>query len=144
MKENVLSLVPSIKLFHTDLSSCLYLLQVFMTVVIFGLFHGLVYLPVILSWIGPAPYDTADSVHKVTENTAEDIKMDQRSSLLDASEDPSNSTPQINGFIKVSLNLYIIIIWCTEVPMNLLIKRCIVEIRKFKVVGTRGFTLNYQ
>ncbi|XP_052280398.1 protein patched homolog 3-like isoform X3 [Dreissena polymorpha] len=30
--------------------------RVFMTVVIFGLFHGLVYLPVILTWVGPAPY----------------------------------------------------------------------------------------
>ena len=29
-----------------------------MTVVIFGLFHGLVYLPVILSWVGPSPYPT--------------------------------------------------------------------------------------
>ena len=25
--------------------------------VLFGLFHGLVVLPVILSWVGPAPYD---------------------------------------------------------------------------------------
>ncbi|XP_052775868.1 protein patched homolog 3-like isoform X2 [Mya arenaria] len=30
--------------------------RVFMTVVIFGLYHGLVYLPVILSWVGPSPY----------------------------------------------------------------------------------------
>jgi len=29
-----------------------------MTVVLFGLFHGLVYLPVILSWVGPSPYPT--------------------------------------------------------------------------------------
>ncbi|KAL5022900.1 hypothetical protein ScPMuIL_002055 [Solemya velum] len=32
--------------------------RVFFTVVLFGLFHGLAYLPVILSWIGSAPYDT--------------------------------------------------------------------------------------
>lgn len=32
--------------------------QIFTTVVIFGLFHGLVFLPVILSLIGPEPYDT--------------------------------------------------------------------------------------
>ena len=93
-----------------------------MTVVIFGLFHGLVYLPVILSWIGPAPYDTAEPVHKVTENTAEDIRMDQRSSLLDASEEPSNSTPQINGFIKVSLKMYRVNKFLlTEMQTNLLI-----------------------
>ncbi|KAL4236787.1 Patched domain-containing protein 3 [Mactra antiquata] len=30
--------------------------RVFMTVVLFGLFHGLVYLPVVLSWVGPSPY----------------------------------------------------------------------------------------
>jgi hypothetical protein len=39
------------------------LLQVFFTVVVFGLFHGLVYLPVVLSWLGPEPYDTS-SVRK--------------------------------------------------------------------------------
>ncbi|XP_048761748.2 protein patched homolog 1-like isoform X1 [Ostrea edulis] len=37
--------------------------RVFFTVVVFGLFHGLVYLPVVLSWLGPEPYDT-NSVHK--------------------------------------------------------------------------------
>ncbi|XP_062571454.1 protein patched homolog 1-like isoform X2 [Saccostrea cucullata] len=36
--------------------------KVFFTVVVFGLFHGLVYLPVVLSWLGPKPYDTS-SVH---------------------------------------------------------------------------------
>ena len=32
------------------------MLQVFFLVVVFGLFNGLGLLPVILSWIGPAPY----------------------------------------------------------------------------------------
>ncbi|XP_041359344.1 protein patched homolog 1-like isoform X2 [Gigantopelta aegis] len=32
--------------------------RVFFTVVLFGLFHGLVYLPVVLSWVGPQPYTT--------------------------------------------------------------------------------------
>lgn len=32
------------------------LLQIFFLVVLFGLFHGVVLLPVILSWIGPKPY----------------------------------------------------------------------------------------
>ncbi|XP_071117818.1 NPC intracellular cholesterol transporter 1-like isoform X1 [Haliotis cracherodii] len=44
--------------------------RVFMTVVIFGLFHGLVYLPVILSWVGPQPYEssyrTEDSTNHIT------------------------------------------------------------------------------
>jgi len=34
------------------------LFQIFTSVVIFGLFHGLVFLPVILSICGPDPYDT--------------------------------------------------------------------------------------
>ncbi|XP_046328844.2 protein patched homolog 1-like isoform X1 [Haliotis rufescens] len=34
--------------------------KVFLLVVCFGLFHGLIYLPVILSWIGPSPYLSAD------------------------------------------------------------------------------------
>ncbi|XP_021370704.1 patched domain-containing protein 3-like isoform X1 [Mizuhopecten yessoensis] len=38
--------------------------RVFFTVVLFGLFHGLIYLPVVLSWIGPEPYDT----HVMTED----------------------------------------------------------------------------
>lgn len=32
--------------------------QIFTSVVVFGLFHGLVFLPVILSIVGPEPYDT--------------------------------------------------------------------------------------
>ena len=38
--------------------------QIFFLVVIFGLFHGLVYLPVLLSWIGPSAYTTADRRYK--------------------------------------------------------------------------------
>lgn len=33
----------------------------FFCVVVYGLFHGLCYLPVLLSVIGPAPYDSAQS-----------------------------------------------------------------------------------
>lgn len=35
--------------------------QVFFCVVAYGLFHGLCYLPVLLSAIGPSPYDSARS-----------------------------------------------------------------------------------
>ncbi|OWF43557.1 Niemann-Pick C1 protein [Mizuhopecten yessoensis] len=34
--------------------------KVFLLVAVFGVFHGLVYLPVLLSWIGPLPYMTAE------------------------------------------------------------------------------------
>ena len=37
--------------------------QVFFCVVVYGLFHGLCYLPVLLSAIGPAPYESAQSHH---------------------------------------------------------------------------------
>lgn len=33
--------------------------QIFFGVFIFGVFHGLVFLPVLLSLIGPAPYNTS-------------------------------------------------------------------------------------
>lgn len=46
--------------------------QIFFLVVLFGLFHGLVYLPVILSWIGPSPYLTADDRYN---NHDEENKM---------------------------------------------------------------------
>lgn len=34
-------------------------LQIFFLVVVYGLFHGLVFLPVVLSVLGPRPYDSA-------------------------------------------------------------------------------------
>ena len=33
--------------------------KTFSTVVFWGLYHGLIFLPVILSYVGPAPYATA-------------------------------------------------------------------------------------
>lgn len=75
--------------------------QVFVTVVIFGLFHGLVYLPVILSWVGPAPYDTADPVSKPRESTTGDRVKEQESSLLTSEKNKEKLTVQLNGFTKV-------------------------------------------
>lgn len=42
------------------LPSCFFL-QVFFCVVLYGLFHGLCYLPVLLSAIGPSAYESAQS-----------------------------------------------------------------------------------
>ncbi|XP_060591012.1 patched domain-containing protein 3-like [Ruditapes philippinarum] len=42
--------------------------RVFMTVVLYGLFHGLVYLPVVLSWVGPPPYQSR-SIKEAEERT---------------------------------------------------------------------------
>ena len=33
--------------------------KIFFLVVVFGLFHGLIFLPVLLRWIGPAAYEDA-------------------------------------------------------------------------------------
>ena len=53
---------------------------------IFGLFHGLVYLPVLLSMIGPAPYLSADrryvhdkaSKSKDEEKGADNLAMEKQ------------------------------------------------------------------
>jgi hypothetical protein len=42
--------------------------------VLFGLFHGLVYLPVLLSWIGPAAYSSADRRYKDEDAETGDSK----------------------------------------------------------------------
>lgn len=34
-------------------------MQIFFCVVLYGLLHGLLFLPVLLSWVGPSPYDSA-------------------------------------------------------------------------------------
>lgn len=41
------------------------LLQIFLLVVVFGLFHGVVLLPIILSWVGPKPYRTHKAVQQL-------------------------------------------------------------------------------
>lgn len=56
----------------------LILRQVFMLVVVFGLFHGLVVLPVLLSLVGPKPYSHDDG-----DEDAED-KLDADKDVVDA------------------------------------------------------------
>lgn len=73
--------------------------RVFMTVVLFGLFHGLVYLPVILSWVGPAPYTSL--VKSCKENTATGIiDLAELSNMLDIKD----TKPQVNGNVKNGFN----------------------------------------
>ena len=45
-------------------------LQVFFGVIMFGLFHGLIFLPVILSLVGPAPYLAEEEMEKDSDSTA--------------------------------------------------------------------------
>lgn len=41
-----------------------YLFQIFLLVILFGLFHGIVFLPVVLSLIGPPSYNEGPDVIK--------------------------------------------------------------------------------
>ncbi|WAR23982.1 PTHD3-like protein [Mya arenaria] len=50
--------------------------RIFTTVVIFGLFHGLVFLPVILSILGPDPYDTNFLSPLDTDPTNKELNVD--------------------------------------------------------------------
>ncbi|XP_071954155.1 patched domain-containing protein 3-like [Antedon mediterranea] len=68
--------------------------KIFLLVVIFGLFHGLVLLPVLLSWFGPEPYPSAgespDSVgveNNVTETRTRSVGVN--SSGLNGNNDSS-------------------------------------------------------
>uniref|UniRef100_A0A0P4W568 SSD domain-containing protein n=2 Tax=Scylla olivacea TaxID=85551 RepID=A0A0P4W568_SCYOL len=45
-----------------------FLSQIFFGVFIFGVFHGLVFLPVLLSLIGPAPYSTGSAAPLDSDN----------------------------------------------------------------------------
>ena len=77
-------------LFNTDWKETLSLLkdvfiwnvylQVFFTVVVFGLFHGLAYLPVILSWIGPEPYhsDKTEELKLLTNGLSKSVSSDHK------------------------------------------------------------------
>ncbi len=49
---------------YTD-NFVLFLLQIFFCVVFYGLFHGLLFLPVILSWIGPSPYQVGPIIENI-------------------------------------------------------------------------------
>ncbi|XP_070562444.1 patched domain-containing protein 3-like isoform X2 [Ptychodera flava] len=50
--------------------------KIFFLVVLFGLFHGLVFLPVMLSWIGPSPYLSA--VDTAKEKDEDKMQLDSK------------------------------------------------------------------
>ena len=49
--------------------------KVFFLVVLFGLYHGLVFLPVLLSFIGPAPISSAHGIGNLDESKDEIVDM---------------------------------------------------------------------
>ena len=61
--------------------------QVFSTVVVFGLFHGLAFLPVLLSIVGPAAYLHADNLAK---SHAMAVRIDVRPAETVCQEIPDN------------------------------------------------------
>ncbi|XP_055956287.1 patched domain-containing protein 3 [Patella vulgata] len=67
--------------------------RVFFSVVVFGLFHGLCYLPVVLSWVGPAPYDSA------LPTKSQDVEINTSSKNISN----GNSQPLDGDFISSSL-----------------------------------------
>lgn len=75
----------------------------FFTVVLFGLFHGLVYLPVVLSWLGPEPYHTS-SVHTSPRRQLEVEKASnghvEGSKLLDQVSVRSRQSTMISCYVK--------------------------------------------
>ena len=63
--------------------------QVFFCVVFYGLFHGLCYLPVLLSLIGPSPYDSSEVN---TEESPSSSKPDDSTDCKGAYFNPSLET----------------------------------------------------
>ena len=63
--------------------------QVFLCVVFYGLFHGLCYLPVLLSLIGPSPYDSSEVN---TEESPSSSKPDDNTDCKGAYFNPSLET----------------------------------------------------
>ncbi|KAJ8305669.1 hypothetical protein KUTeg_016214, partial [Tegillarca granosa] len=59
-----------------------FLAFVFFLVVVFGLFHGLAYLPTILSWFGPSPYLSADRRYQ-NESELKEVKPESSRQGID-------------------------------------------------------------
>ena len=70
--------------------------QIFFGVVIFGLFHGLLLLPVLLSWFGPAPYTSAYQKHE-NEKSTNDNTMVQNNYVMPDTRDSSKNEIEKDG-----------------------------------------------
>ncbi|KAK7100605.1 patched domain-containing protein 3-like [Littorina saxatilis] len=79
--------------------------KVFLLVVLYGLFHGLLFLPVLLSWLGPEPYATADrSFHNVGDNRPsanQEMTVEAGTSATKETKPPSTNgfATTNNGFV---------------------------------------------
>lgn len=52
-------------------------MQVFFLIVLFGLFHGLVYLPILLSLFGPKPYQSAYTADVIVTYEKDDPALEK-------------------------------------------------------------------
>jgi len=55
--------------------------KVFLLVAAFGLFHGLIFLPVTLSWFGPSPYLSVTQEHKKKDSFKSDKQKEYEKTL---------------------------------------------------------------
>lgn len=72
--------------------------KIFLLVITYGLFHGIVLLPVILSIIGPKPYD-----RKRSKAQAEKCIRDAEMETISFIEKPRDESHGTNGYIAVNL-----------------------------------------
>lgn len=87
---------------HTRYSILIYIIffvQIFFLVIVFGLFFGLVYLPVILSIVGPSEWHTAKTDYKITPT--HDAR---RTSTFNKNANDKNGTEMIS-FIHQDKNI---------------------------------------
>nr|XP_002739466.1 PREDICTED: protein patched homolog 1-like [Saccoglossus kowalevskii] len=77
--------------------------KIFFLVVLFGLFHGLVFLPVMLSWTGPSPYLSAEI--SSTDEDSDDVKLHPRENAISRAMEGHTSPihiPRANVAVVVS------------------------------------------
>jgi Niemann-Pick C1 protein len=77
--------------------------KVFFGVVVFGLYHGLVFLPVLLSWMGPDPYDL-DSHDDTQTHPVTSSKTDSQSEKSNGVKDYDSQSDGVNGYTNQAMD----------------------------------------
>lgn len=86
------------------------LLQIFFAVCVYGLYHGLVFLPVLLSLLGPAPYTTVAPAPTTPPNTpthekaAKNHPIEQNNGVFIEKIINNEATVESNGEQEVDVN----------------------------------------